>query len=283
MYPKTPIQNTSLQFYGGIKIMKLETLHKQASELEGVLRLQSYPLGVKMLKSTDEIPRGAQRPVKDMGYHLCFCQALALSRRHGLTIAATKEDMWCFEPVAGLGFTKAPERFLDGYNRYPGTASTVEAGSTWARNMPRFDYGSYSAVVSAPLATADFEPDIFIVYAEPAKMTQIMLAKIWLDGRDITPTLSSHAACVYYVVPPIKEKKWQMSLPCGGDLRRAGCEFTNMVFSAPIEVLEDLLKGLRAIKDEGLGLPLRLSPAIEYPLPPAYVEIGKMVGMDWLK
>jgi len=264
-------------------MLKLEKLHKQASELESLLRLQSFPLGVKMLKSTDEIPREAQRPVRDMGYHLSFCQALALSRQYGLTIAETKEDMWCFEPVVGLGFIRAPERFLDGYNRYPGTASTLEAGSTWARNMPRFDYGCYSAVVSAPLATADFEPDIFIVYCEPAKMTQIMLAKIWLDGKDITPILSGHAACVYYVVPPMKGGKWQMSLPCGGDLRRAGCEVINMVFSAPTKTLGDLLKGLKAIQNEGLGLPLRRSPASEYPLPPSYVEIGKMVGMDWVK
>jgi uncharacterized protein (DUF169 family) len=149
--------------------------------------------------------------------------------------------------------------------------------------MPRFDYGMYSAVVVAPLATANFEPDLFIVYGDPAKMTQIMLAKNWLDGRDITTNLSGHAACVYYVVPPIKERKWHMSLPCGGDLRRAVGEIYNMVFSAPIEVLGDLLKGLNAIRDEGLGLPLHLSPAIEYPLPKAYVEIGKSLGMDWVR
>jgi uncharacterized protein (DUF169 family) len=264
-------------------MIDLEELHRQAKELESLLRLQSLPLALKMLRSVDEIPEGAKRPVKDMGHHLSFCQALALSRRHGLTIAETKEDMWCFEPVVGLGFTEPPKRFLDGYNRYPGTASTLEAGSTWARNMPRFDYGVYSGVVSAPLATANFEPDLFIVYGEPAKMTQIMLSKIWLDGKDITVTLSSHAACVYYVVPPMKQGKWHISLPCGGDLRRAACEVYNMVFSAPIGVLGDLLKGLRAIQDEGLGLPLHLAPAIEYPLPQAYVELGKLIGMDWVR
>jgi len=264
-------------------MINLEEMHGQARELERLLRLQSLPLALKMLKSEDEIPKEAQRPVKDMGFHLNFCQALSLSRRNGLTIAQTMEDMWCFEPVVGLGFVKPPERFLEGYNRFPSSTRILQSGATWARNMPRFDYGMYIGVLCAPLEKASFEPDIFIAYGAPAKMTQIMLAKNWLDGKDIAPVLSSHAACVYYVVPAKKEKKWQISIPCGGDLRRASCEDYNMIFSAPIEILGDLLLGLRAMKREGFGLPLHLTPSIEYPLQESYIEIAQSIGMDWVK
>jgi uncharacterized protein (DUF169 family) len=264
-------------------MINLEEMHRQAKELEILLRLQCLPIVVKMLKSKNEIPEEAQLPLTDMGFHLNFCQALAFSRRDGLTIAQLKEDMWCFEPVVGFGFVRPPQRFLDGHNRYPASASTLEAGSTWARNMPRFDCGKYCGVLTAPMEKASFEPDIFIIYGAPAKMTQIMLAKNWLDGKDITPTLTSHAACVYYVVPPMKEKKWHMSIPCGGDLRRAACEDYNMVFSAPIGVLSDLLTGLKSIHKEGFGLPLRLTPSIEYPLPESYIQIAKSIGMEWVK
>ncbi len=260
-----------------------EHVHKQAEELERLLRLQSFPVGLKLLKSVDEIPEGAQRPLRDMGHHLSFCQALALSRRNGMTIVETKEDMWCFEPVLGLGFEKPPQHFLDGYSRYPFNAITLEAGSTWAKGFPLLDYGLYSAVVSAPLATANFEPDLFIVYGEPAKISRILLAKEWLDGKVITTTVSGSAACVYYVVPVMKDKGWHVTTPCGGDLRRAACETYNMVFSAPIEVLNDLLRGLRAIQEAGGGFPLCISLSIEYPLPKSYVEMGKMIGMDWVK
>ena len=264
-------------------MIDLGQMHKQARELERLLRLQSPPLALKMVERENEIPEEAQRPVRDMGYHLSFCQALALSRRHGLTIAQTKEDMWCFEPVVGLGFVKPPQRFLDGHTRYPEMSYSLEAGSTWAKNMPRFDYGTYSAVLSAPLEAAGFEPDIFLVFGAPAAMTQIMMAKNWLDGTDINPIISGNAACIYYIVPPIEGKTWHMSLPCGGDLRRAACEDYNMVFSAPTEVLADLLMGLKANRDKGLGLPIRISSAIEYPLPESYVKVGKSIGMDWVK
>lgn len=264
-------------------MMNLEEMHKQAKDLEALLRLQSLPIAFKMLDSEDMIPENAKRPVKDMGTHLSFCQILSLSRRHGLTMAFSKEDMWCFEPVIGLGFAKPPQRFLEGHNRYPGSARTLEVGATWAKNLPRFEYGTYSAAITAPLETANFEPDIFIIYGAPAKMTQIMLARNWLDGKDISPVMSGHAACVYYVVPPKKEKTWQMSIPCGGDLRRAACEEFNMIFSAPIEALSELLEGLDAIHQDGTGLPLHVSPSKEYPLPESYVEIGKLIGMDWVK
>jgi len=264
-------------------MLEIEKMYEQAQVLERLLRLQSMPIALKMLAKEEEIPEGALRPVRDMGYHLSFCQALALTRRRGLTIAETKSDMWCFEPVVGLGFVKPPRRFLDGHHRYPGSACTIEAGATWARNMPRFEYPSYSAVVIAPLEAAGFEPDIIMLYGSPAVMTQIMMAKNWLDGKDIQSTMTGHAACVYYVVPALKEQRWRMSIPCGGDLRRTGCDDYSMVFSAPADALADLLTGLKAMRDTDCGLPSAPSFAIEYPLEKSYVEIGKIIGMNWVK
>ncbi len=261
----------------------IEAMHQRARALDRVLRLQSMPIGVKMLQDEGEIPDDAVRPVRDLGHHLSFCQALAWTRRRGMTIAETMDDMWCFEPVVGLGFVEPPRRFLEGHNRYPRSASSLEAGATWAENMPRFEPGRYSAVVTAPLEAASFEPDIFMLYGSPAVMAQVMLAKNWLDGRDIVTRMTGHAACVHYVVPALQDGAWRMSIPCGGDLRRTGCDDYSMVFSAPLDVLEDLLTGLEAIRETGCGLPSSPSFAIEYPLEKAYVEIGKAIGMDWVR
>ena len=95
--------------------------------------------------------------------------------------------------------------------------------------------------------------------------------------------MTGHAACVYYVVPALKEQRWRMSIPCGGDLRRTGCDDYSMVFSAPADALADLLTGLKAMRDTDCGLPSAPSFAIEYPLEKSYVEIGKLIGMNWVK
>ena len=261
----------------------IQQLHKKAEELERLLRLQSFPVGVKLLKGVDEMPEGAQRPMKDMGYHLSLCQAIALARRNGMTVCETKEDMWCFEPVLALGFEKPPQRFLDGYNRYPFNSSSLEAGAEWARNFPMIEHGQYSAIVIAPLGKINFQPDIFLLYGEPYKMRMILTAKLWLDGKDITPTVSPNAACCYSVVPTVKDRVWQIAFPCYGDTSRAACNFSEMIFSAPIEILDDLLRGLRASEERGHGMPQRVDMLSEYPAPESYVEIGKLIGMDWVK
>jgi len=194
-------------------LIQIERMHDQARDLERLLRIQSMPIALKMVTSEAQIPENALRPMKDRGHHLSFCQALAWTRRKGLTIAETREDMWCFEPVIGLGFVEPPRTFLDGHNRYPGSTRNLAAGAAWAQNMPRFEFPKYKGVVTAPLETTSFEPDIFLLYGSPAVMTQIMMAKNWLDGKDIETTMTGHAACVYYVVPAIKTGRWRMSIP----------------------------------------------------------------------
>lgn len=278
-----PLQEWRAQRGETREMSNLDGLHELAPRLERLLRLQSLPIALKMLREEGEIPDTAQRPVRDMGHHLSFCQALALTRRRGLTIAETTEDMWCFEPVIGLGFEEPPPRFLKGHNRYPSSAATREAGATWARNMPRFEPGEYSAVVMAPVESAGFMPDLVILYGSPAVMTQIMLAKNWLDGEDIATRLSGHAACVYYVVPALQSGTWRMSIPCGGDLRRAASDDYSMVLSVPAGALEDLVRGVEAIQKTGNGLPSSPNFAIEYPLEEAYVELGREIGMSWLR
>jgi len=39
-----------------------------------------------------------------------------------------REDTWCFEPVIVLVLVKVPQYFLEGNNRFPGTAQTLEEG-----------------------------------------------------------------------------------------------------------------------------------------------------------
>ena len=69
--------------------------NKYGEELESLLRLQTSPIAVKMLKRESDIPEGALRPKKDKGKHYAQCQAFSLSRRDKITVAMLKEDNWC--------------------------------------------------------------------------------------------------------------------------------------------------------------------------------------------
>ena len=59
---------------------------------------------------------------------------------------------------------------------------------------------------------------------------------------------------------------------------------TTVWFSLPLpECWVIFLTGLQAIQDTGCGLPSSPSFAIEYSLEKMYVEIGKSIGMDWVR
>ena len=261
-------------------MVKVEEVNQRAMELEQLLRLKTYPLAVKMLEKEEDVPLGAKRPVRDLGYHLALCQAISLARRQGRSIALFKKDMWCFEPVLGLGMAEAPEFFLEGNNRYPESAKDLGAGRTWARSFPRLELGRYTGIAVAPLAKANFVPDLFMLYADGSQLTQLLLAKNWMDGLDITSTLSGHAACIYAIVPVLRNRQFQIAVPCLGDRRRGLASDEENIFSGPIESLGDLLAGLSHFRDAREGLPLPHLMLTEYKLRDSYVKIGKMIGMD---
>jgi uncharacterized protein (DUF169 family) len=256
---------------------KFDVFHKYGEELEQRLRLQTFPLAVKLLKIEAEIPEGAERPLKDFGYHIPLCQGLALSRKEGKTIAMFKEDMWCFEPVVGYGWVEPPPYFLEGYNRFPQDVKDLEAGKNFVSDFPCFAVGHYTGIVSAPLTKVSFEPDLVIIYCNSAQLSLLLLGREYKDGHDLKCHLSSHAACVYSVVPAIKSGKCQVAVPCRGDRYSALAGDDEIIFTVPVTKIEDLLAGLRHVEKYGSRLPRNPQMRREPELPESYTKIMEML------
>lgn len=253
--------------------------HEYGEELERRLRVGSFPLALKLLETESDMPVGAQRPLRDLGHHLSLCQAYQISRREGTTVAMLKEDMWCFEPVIGYGLAECPKEFLEGHNRFPDDVETLEAGRHFAEEFPRLEVGKFVGVVSAPLRTANFEPDLVMVYCNPAQLGLLLLGREYREGYNLKCALSSHAACVYAVVPTLQSGECHVAVPCRGDRYGAMAGDDEMIFTAPRHRLEELIAGLRHVDSTGSRLPngYRLYP--EYPLPESYEKIGKIMGL----
>ena len=122
--------------------------------------------------------------------------------------------MYCFEPVVGYGIGEPLEEFLDGGNRYPGDVETQEAGRRYAEQFPRLKTGEYVGVVSAPLAKATFEPDVVMIYCNPSQLVVLLMAREYKSGENLPTALSGHAACVYGVVPAVRDGTCQVAVPC---------------------------------------------------------------------
>lgn len=247
-------------------------------ELERRLRLKTFPLAIKLLEKEGDIPHGAQRPLRDLGHRLSLCQVYQISRREGRPMAMLKEDMWCFEPVVGYGLGEPPSYFMEGHNRFPKDVKTLEAGSNYAKEFPRLETGKYIGIVSAPLRTANFEPDLVTIYCDSAQLNLLLLGREYKEGYNLKCALSSHAACVYGVIPAIQNRECQVAVPCRGDRYHAMAGDEEIIFTVPKEKLEDLMVGLRYVESTGSKLPKGYSMSPEHPLLESYKKIAKTMG-----
>jgi uncharacterized protein (DUF169 family) len=205
----------------------LQEFNGYGEELERQLILRSSPIAVKMLSSETEIPEGAVRPKKDRGCHLAQCQAFALSRREGTAVAMFLEDQWCPTAPMAYGFVEQPESIR-----------------SWTHPYDCFERGKYSGIVSAPLKTANFMPDVVIMYLNPAKLRALLLS---MPVGDV-PTVEGHffpPSCGWAVVNPMKTNKSYVVVPDPGEYQRALTEEGDMMFSVPRERMPALMAGLK--------------------------------------
>ena len=241
----------------------LSEFNKYGDDLEKLLMLRTSPIAAKMLEKDMDIPKDAVRPKKDRGYHLAQCQAFALSRREGTTVAMLKEDNWCPTAVMAYGLVPKPE--------------SVEK---WSHPYDSFEHGKYIGIVTAPLKSATFMPDVVIVYLKPSQLRALLLS---MKVEDV-PQVSGHffpPSCGWSVVNPVKTGRYYVVIPDPGEYQRALTEEGDMMFSVPQAKMQVLMAGLKqnergyfSYRDHHMFM----QP--DFPLPDFYKEMFKSWGMD---
>jgi uncharacterized protein (DUF169 family) len=262
------------------KKLTLKKLHESGKELEQWLRMRVHPIAVKMLKRKDEVPEGALIPTRDWKHKYSLCQTFGRSQRNGDTIAMFKEDHWCFEPVIGLGLAERSKFFLEGHHRYPDSVRDMKAASEWCRNMPHLEYGAYQGILSAPIHSCNFMPDLVTMHVNGLMTSQLLIVKTWIDGKDIRSQLSGHAGCVYATVPALLTGECQVAIPCKGDRRLAAAQDDEILFTLLPEMLPDFIEGIHWLQNHNWGIPMIQEYKEEYDLKPKYKEIAERHGMD---
>ena len=260
--------------------MILKELHEMGTEIERWLRMRAHPIGVKLLRGREEIPKGSIVPTSDWGHKYALCQSFARSQRNGETIAMFKEDNWCPGPVVGLGFSERIPYFLEGYHRYPDGAKNIRAASEWCKNMPYIEYGLYKGIVSAPINTCTFIPDVIVMHVNSLMTSALLNLRAWIDGKDIYAQLSGHNACTYAVVPSFLHRECHVTIPCKGDRCFAHAQDDEIIFSIVPEMLPDFIDGTKWLDSHGWQIPEAQAYKEEYDLKRIYKNFAERLGMD---
>jgi len=227
---------------------------RQVNEaLTRYIKPQTSPLALKLCKSENDIPEGAQRPLRDLGYQVILCQAYGLARIHGKTLAVGREDQFCVGGAAVMGYIeKLPE------------------GLPPVKPERCVGFGEYSHLVVAPLERATFEPEAVVVYGSPAQVCRLAQAVIFPTGQDVSANIGGAALCGAMAVQTIKSGECQFVLHCGGDRMFGGTQDYEVVFTIPWGRVEPVMKGLEDTHMMGFTYPIPVGIDQRPALPPIY-------------
>jgi uncharacterized protein (DUF169 family) len=259
----------------------LQEYNSYGEKLERSLLLRTSPIAVKMLEREEDIPREAIRPKRDRGHHLAQCQAFAMSRREKATVALLKEDNWCWAPLIGYGLVEMPELFSEGDLFFPHFVENREAAKNLTEAFPRLDSGKYVGIVSAPLKTASFEPDLVLIYANAAQLRTILLAVKYKEGVLVPSVFDPIDSCIFSVVPVLQSGEYRITIPDPGEYERAMTAEDLIIFSVPGDKVETLMQGLEHFDEIKLGytdLAMVMRP--DFPQPDFYKMLFGMWGLD---
>jgi uncharacterized protein (DUF169 family) len=243
-----------------ISVPELNTFNKYGEELEISLILRTSPVAVKMLEKDAEIPKEAFRPKSDGGYHIAQCQAFGLSRREGKTVAMLKEDHWCPTALMAYGMVEKPDSM-----------------AKWGESFLSFEVGKYIGVVTAPLKSATFTPDVVLIYSNPAQIRGMLLTMMYGDQSQV----SGHfflPSCAHCVVNPMKTGKYCIVLPDPGEYERALTLEEEMIFAVPQEKMPGLMAGLKNRGFSHRDQHMSMLPNFEQPQ--FYRDLFKSWGLD---
>ena len=245
-----------------------------------VVRPITLPIAIKLLKNKEKIPDGAKKTKRDFGHRIAVCQAFNYSRRYGLSVAMLKDDMHCAVAPILFGLEEPPQWWLEGNVALGGRyAETIEVGARIEKAVFRFETNKYIGLVTAPLKTANFEPDLVMIYCNSRQASLLVIAAQYQDGRRLTMSMSGRDSCSEAIVQTMQTEECKLVLPCLGDRLHAGAGDDELIFTVPINKLGTLTKGLTN------GLAKReFSPTqmmwLEYERADHYNILAKMIGME---
>lgn len=232
--------------------------------LTEILRLQYFPLAIKLVESEDEFPERTRRP-SFLNMRITMCQGFAMSRRIGLTVGLTAEDMKCTPNIIAYGFAELEDQnaFIEAF-RAMNYYETDEIAKKAVSSMPHLEPGKYRGIVISPLAWTRIIPDLALIYCNSAQAMRLIQATVYKTGERITTPLSGLAAsCVGGVLRTFLTKKPGLVVPGAGDRAFGTTQDHELTFTMPKEMIRDIVGALKKAGYE---------KGIRYPIPTSITE-----------
>ena len=243
--------------------------------LNTYVRPLTFPLALKMLKSEDEIPERTRRPFQQMKKKVAICQGIGMARKLGWTVAMGKEDMQCSLGAAPFGFFKNIDFYNEGNLAAGMFTASKEIGKKEEDLIDRFDYGLYSHILVAPLNRAGFEPDMLMMYGNPAQIMRLVHGALYNQGGAVQSSAMGRLGCAT-IITAMKKDECRYLLPGNGDRIFGMTQDYEMSFLIPASKIDTVLDGLAKTHKGGIRYPITSFFNFQAAFPPSYQEQMKI-------
>ncbi len=238
-----------------------------AKEVETYVRPATFPVAAKLFKPDEPVPEKAKRPLRDLKIQIAICQAVAMARRYGWTLAVGAEDVNCVLTKTAFGLAPLTKHYTSGHLACGMYTESLDAGARSEEATHRLPEGQYKHLVVAPAARADFLPDAFIIYGNSAQVMRLLTGALWKRGGALTSSFTGRIDCSDEIIRTMLTGDYQVILPCYGDRVFGQTEDWEMAFSLPGSKMDELVEGLAGTQKGGIRYPipsfLRYTP--QYP------------------
>jgi uncharacterized protein (DUF169 family) len=268
--------------YDEVNMTVIEKNARDCAVIEKLLRLTHPPVALKLVRHGDEVPADAYMPYEAEGKHLALCQAFALSRRNGVTVYMRREDHWCWNPLIAFGHVKCESPADPGFDIICKTIGIKDAETAvkFVASFVKLPYGEHEGILTAPLCSADFTPDLWLIYCGNGQLRTILRAVKTQTGSLLKSEFDALDSCMYSVIPPVLEGEYRITLPDPGEYERALTDVSNIIFSVPAAKFQEFLAGAEQLSGMGLGEgSLRMEMKDDFARPPFYNALFEIWGL----
>jgi uncharacterized protein (DUF169 family) len=253
-----------------------------AVQLKETMRLKTEPFGVSFFKDPSSLPEKTRRPAKVFGKKVTICQGVTMARVYGWPIGLGQEDLVCVPGMLVFGFAPATDPIMElgqlfcevGFHSGMGPAlKEVEA-------LPRFEPQEVGAIYLCPLERLTVDPEVVVVYGNPAQLMRLIQAATFSLGVRVTGEFGGKVECSSYLIAPYRTGEFRVVIPGMGDRIFSMTQDDEMVVAFPAKFLEELLVGLKeAGKKIGARYPITFYQNFTPAFPAPYEARAKKWGI----
>jgi dephospho-CoA kinase len=246
---------------------------KLIRRMEQLMRLKTFPVAFKLLEDKGQL---SEIPfLRRLDHRSTLCQLINLVRSFDWTVGADLDDFLGVNCPSVIGLTDIPEFMKNGTFRSVVWTKTKEDGKKYEAAIPRLPVGKYQAVALAPLVYNPFDPDIVLIYANPAQMMLLINSLQFEDYEVMEFFCVGETSCADAISRCYLSDKPSLTIPCYGERRYGHTQDDELVMALPVGAMDKALRGMEALYRRGIRYPISFAGTetdVAHAFPAAYAS-----------